>query len=61
VKYLDWLSHSGAADGTTAGQDIAVQQGYVALPANIQALARKTLLQVTGSSGQPLLTTSSGS
>jgi len=58
VKYLDWLSHSGI-NGSVAGQDIAVQQGYVALPANIQALARKTLLQCTGSQGQTLLTTTS--
>ena len=26
VKYLDWLSHSGAVDGTTAGQDVAALQ-----------------------------------
>jgi len=57
VKYLDWLSHSGAAIGTTAGQDVAALQGYVPLPANIQALARRTLLKVTGSHGQVLLTT----
>ena len=35
----------------TAGQDVAALQGYVPLPANIQALARATLLQVTGSKG----------
>ncbi len=57
VKYLDWLSHSGAVDGTTAGQDVAALQGYVPLPANIQALARSTLLQCRGSHGQVLLTT----
>jgi phosphate transport system substrate-binding protein len=57
VKYLDWLSHSGAINGTTAGQDVAVQQGYVPLPANIQQLARTTLLQCVGSHGQALLTT----
>ncbi len=57
VKYLDWLSHSGAVDGTISGQDVAALQGYVPLPANIQALARKTLLKFTGSKGQPLLTT----
>ena len=56
VKYLDWLSHSGV-DGMTAGQDVAALQGYVPLPANIQALARATLLQVTGQKGQVLLTT----
>ncbi len=60
VKYLDWLSHSGAVDGTTAGQDVAALQGYVPLPANIQALARATLLKVTGSRGQVLLTTNGG-
>jgi phosphate transport system substrate-binding protein len=57
VKYLDWLSHSGAVNGTTAGQDVAALQGYVPLPANIQALARATLLGVVGSHGQKLLTT----
>lgn len=57
VKYLDWLSHTGAVDGMTAGQDVAALQGYVPLPANIQALARATLLQVTGQKGQVLLTT----
>jgi phosphate transport system substrate-binding protein len=57
VKYLDWLSHSGAVDGTEAGQDVAQLQGYVPLPANIQALARTELLKVTGPSGETLLTT----
>ena len=57
VKYLDWLSHSGAINGTTAGQDVAALQGYVPLPANIQQLARTTLLQCVGSHGQALLTT----
>ncbi|MGA2528268.1 MAG: phosphate ABC transporter substrate-binding protein PstS [Acidimicrobiales bacterium] len=56
VKYLDWLSHSGAADGVTAGQDVAALQGYVPLPANVQALARTTLLQCTYN-GKALLTT----
>ncbi|MGO9333141.1 MAG: phosphate ABC transporter substrate-binding protein PstS [Acidimicrobiales bacterium] len=56
VKYLDWLSHSGSVNGTTAGQDVAALQGYVPLPANIQALARTTLLKVVGSHGQVLLT-----
>ncbi|MGD0874064.1 MAG: phosphate ABC transporter substrate-binding protein PstS [Acidimicrobiales bacterium] len=60
VKYLDWLSHSGAVNGTTAGQDVAALQGYVPLPANIQALARATLLKVTGSRGQVLLGTNGG-
>jgi phosphate transport system substrate-binding protein len=57
VKYLDWLSHSGAVNGTTAGQDVAALQGYVPLPTNIQALARSTLLKCTGSHNQVLLTT----
>jgi phosphate transport system substrate-binding protein len=57
VKYLDWLAHSGAVNGTTAGQDVAAQQGYVPLPANIQALARSTLLKCTGRHSQVLLTT----
>ncbi len=60
MKYLDWLSHSGAVIGTTAGQDVAALQGYVPLPANIQALARATLLKVTGSHGQVLLGTNGG-
>jgi phosphate transport system substrate-binding protein len=55
VKYLDWLSHSGASNGTTAGQDVAALQGYVALPANVQGLARAALLQATFS-GKVLLT-----
>jgi hypothetical protein len=54
------LSHSGAVIGTTAGQDVAALQGYVPLPANIQALARATLLKVTGSHGQVLLGTNGG-
>jgi phosphate transport system substrate-binding protein len=57
VKYLDWLSHSGAVDGTTAGQDVAAMQGYVPLPSKIEALARTTLLKAVGSNGQRLLTT----
>lgn len=56
VKYLDWLSHSGAIDGTTAGQDVASLQGYVPLPPAIQALARTTLLQCTYN-GKVVLTT----
>ena len=55
VEYLDWLSHSGAVDGVTAGQDVAALQGYVPLPANVQALARTTLLQCTYN-GKVLLT-----
>jgi len=55
VKYLDWLAHTGTASDI-GGQVIAGQQGYVPLPANIQALARTTLLKVTGTTGQVLLT-----
>ena len=57
VKYLDWLSHSGAVNGVVGGQDVAALQGYVPLPPNIQKLARNTLLKVLGSKNQPLLTT----
>jgi phosphate transport system substrate-binding protein len=56
VKYLDWLSHSYPASlHLTAGQNIAGQQGYVPLPANIQKLARTTLLKVVGPGGTKLL------
>lgn len=51
VQVLDWLTHSGG------GQDQAASLDYVPLPANIQALARQTLLTVTGPTGTaPLLT-----
>ena len=56
VKYLDWLSHTGTPS-SVAGQTIAKQQAYVALPTNIQALARTTLLKVKGPLNQTLLTT----
>jgi len=56
VKYLDWLSHTGTTS-SPAGQHFAAEQGYVALPTNIQALARTTLLQVRGTKNQVLLTT----
>lgn len=49
VHVLDWLTH--------AGQSSAQALDYVPLPANIQALARQTLLKVVGPSGQALLTT----
>jgi phosphate transport system substrate-binding protein len=56
VKYLDWLAHSyPASAGKIAGQNIAGQQGYVPLPANIQALATGTLIHVLGTSNQQLL------
>ena len=50
VKVLDWLSHA-------PGQAIASSLDYVPLPANIQALARSTLLQVTGPDGATVLLT----
>ncbi len=51
VDVLDWLTHAGQAQAATLD--------YVPLPANIQQLARTTLLQVTGPDGKtPLLTTS---
>jgi hypothetical protein len=47
VKILDWLSHSAPAkSGYTFGQDVAAQQGYVALPAQAQTVARNVLLSV---------------
>jgi phosphate transport system substrate-binding protein len=50
VKVLDWLSHA-------PGQAVAESLEYVPLPANIQALARSTLLQVTGPDGKTILLT----
>lgn len=50
VKVLDWLSHA-------PGQAIASSLDYVPLPANIQKLARNTLLQVTGPDGSTVLLT----
>ena len=51
VQVLDWLTHTGG------GQDQSASLDYVPLPANIQALARQTLLMVTGPTGTaPLLT-----
>jgi len=47
VDVLDWLSH--------AGQQQAATLDYVPLPANIQQLARATLLQVTGPDGKTQL------
>ena len=54
VKFLDWLSHSSGVTGTLAGQDVAGEQAYVPLPANIQALAHSELLKVTYG-GKPIL------
>ena len=51
VHLFDWLTHAGQAQAKTLD--------YVPLPANIQQLARTTLLQVTGPDGKTeLLTTS---
>ncbi|MGO8687320.1 MAG: phosphate ABC transporter substrate-binding protein PstS [Candidatus Dormibacteria bacterium] len=47
AKMLDWLSH--------AGQQYAKALAYVPLPANIQDLARTTILMMKGPSGQVLL------
>lgn len=47
AKVLDWLTHAGQAQAQTID--------YVPLPANIQALARQTIMQIT-SGGQPDLT-----
>jgi len=52
VDLLDWMSHA-------PGQAVAATLDYVPLPANIQALARSTLLQVTGPDGKTVLLTSS--
>ncbi|MGO8862349.1 MAG: phosphate ABC transporter substrate-binding protein PstS [Acidimicrobiales bacterium] len=50
VHVLDWLSHA-------PGQSIAETLDYVPLPANIQQLARNTLLQVVGPDGKTVLLT----
>ena len=55
VKYLDWLSHTGTKSTGIAGQDIAAEDGYVALPTNVQSLATSTLLLVTSSTNKKLL------
>ncbi len=48
VKFLDFLVHSagGKSAATTFGQDLADENGYVPLPATLQAVARKLLLGV---------------
>jgi phosphate transport system substrate-binding protein len=51
VDVLDWLTH--------AGQSQATSLDYVPLPANIEQLARTTLLQVTGPDGTTKLLTTS--
>ena len=55
VKFLDWLSHTAPTGFASFGQDYAAQEGYVSLPANVQALARTNLLQVVDGSGNKLL------
>ena len=45
-KMLDWMATTGQSDSSAIG--------YVPLPANIQALANATILQMENSSGQPL-------
>jgi phosphate transport system substrate-binding protein len=48
VKLLDWLTHSAPAkSGLIFGQEIAAQQGYVALPAAAQTVARDGLSTIT--------------
>jgi phosphate transport system substrate-binding protein len=51
VDVFDWLTHAGQAQ--------AASLDYVPLPANIQQLARTTLLQVTGPDGKTQLLTTS--
>ena len=45
-KMLHWMATTGQADSSAIG--------YVALPANIQALANATILKMENSAGQPL-------
>ncbi len=45
-KLLHWMATTGQADSSAIG--------YVALPANIQALANSTILKMENSAGQPL-------
>jgi phosphate transport system substrate-binding protein len=47
AKVLDWLTHAGQAQAQSID--------YVPLPANIQQLARQTIMQIT-TNGQPDLT-----
>ena len=49
MDVLDWLTHAGQAQ--------AASLDYVPLPANIEQLARTTLLQVTGPDGTTKLLT----
>ena len=47
VKSIDWLAHNAPGTGQTFGQDVAVSQGYVALPAAAQLVTRNVLKTVT--------------
>ena len=51
VQMLSWL--------TSNGQSYAAKAGYVPLPSSIRALARTTLQQIVGPSGDKLPLTSS--
>jgi phosphate transport system substrate-binding protein len=51
IQMLDWVTHTGG------GQDQASSLGYVPLPANIQTLARNTLMLATGPDGTTVLLT----
>jgi phosphate transport system substrate-binding protein len=48
VKLVDWLAHSAPAkSGLTFGQEVAAQQGYVALPTAAQNVTRNALKTIT--------------
>ncbi len=55
VKLVDWLAHSAPAkSGLTFGQDVAAQQGYVALPTAVQNGTRNALKTITYNGAQVL-------
>ncbi len=55
VKLVDWLAHSAPAkSGLTFGQDVAAQQGYVALPTAAQNVTRNALKTITYNGAQVL-------
>ena len=54
VKYLDWLAHTGTSSDL-GGQHFAAEDGYVALPPNIQQLATSTLVKVVNAGNHKLL------
>jgi len=55
VKLVDWLAHSAPAkSGLTFGQDVATQQGYVALPTAAQNVTRNALKTITYNGAQVL-------